>query len=59
CPAPEALETAVAIRKAFAKYRDRADVLSQAETLGSNIQRFADVLQKELEKTERVSGDNI
>lgn len=48
CPATDALEAALEIRKNPMAYRNNAEMLNYAETLGPAIQRFADVLEKEL-----------
>ncbi|MDO4317602.1 MAG: DUF4111 domain-containing protein [Lachnospiraceae bacterium] len=50
CPVPEALETALRVRKAPMAYRCDPAIGDYAETLAPKIQRFADVLEKELEK---------
>ena len=52
CPVPDALKTAVKIRRAPLEYKDDKQILDYAETLAKPIQRFADVLEKELETTE-------
>lgn len=49
CPVPNALETALKIRRNPMAYRSDPDVFNYAENLGSEIQRFADVLEKELD----------
>lgn len=49
CPVPDALETALRVRRNPAAYRDDSAVWDYAQTLGDKIQRFADVLEKELE----------
>lgn len=48
CPDPYALTTAIRIRKNPLKYKDQKETFDYAETLGEPIQRFADVLEKEL-----------
>lgn len=49
CPVPDALSYAVRVRKAPLKYRYDEQTLAYAETLAGPIQRFADVLEAELE----------
>ena len=49
CPVPDALEIALKVRKNPMVYRNDSKILNYAETLGSEIQRFADVLGKELD----------
>lgn len=51
CPAKEALETALKIRREPLRYKENQAVFDYAETLGAEIQRFADVLERELERT--------
>ena len=48
CPVPDALRKAVEVRKAPADYKWQNEVLDFAEKLGADIQRFADILEKEL-----------
>ncbi|MDE7300012.1 MAG: GNAT family N-acetyltransferase [Lachnospiraceae bacterium] len=48
CPVPDALETALRVRKNPMAYRSDSEIFNYAETLGPEIQRFADVLEKEL-----------
>lgn len=48
CPVPDALEKAVQVRINPRKYSSNEDFMSYTERLGSDIQRFADVLKKEL-----------
>lgn len=48
CPVSHALETALKVRKNPMAYLNDVQVFDYAETLGSEIQRFADVLEKEL-----------
>lgn len=50
CPVPNALKIAVKVRKAPLLYEADKQMLDYAETLGESIQRFADVLEKELEE---------
>ena len=48
CPCAGALAEAVKIRKEPMKYREDKTVFDYAETLGSCVQRYADILQQEL-----------
>ena len=48
CPCADALARAVEVRKEPAKYREDPSVFDYAETLGGNVQRYADVLEREL-----------
>ncbi len=48
CPVPDALETALMVRKNPMTYRDDSEMQRYAQTLGPDIQRFADVLEQEL-----------
>lgn len=48
CPVPEALEKALAVRKEPLRCQGRDDIFDYAETLESEIQRYADVLEKAL-----------
>lgn len=47
---PAALEAALKVRREPMKYRERGEVLDYAGKLGESIQRYADVLEAELEK---------
>lgn len=49
CPDPNALTTALKVRRNPLKYRNDKETFDYAETLADPIQRFADVLEKELE----------
>lgn len=49
CPVPGALETALKVRRDPMAYRSDSAIFSCAENLGPEIQRFADVLEKELD----------
>jgi predicted nucleotidyltransferase len=53
CPDAEILETALKARKEPEKYKDDEVFLDWAETLGIHIQRFADVLERELNHSNR------
>lgn len=48
CPVSNALEIALKVRKDPMAYRSDTKIFDYAETLGPEIQRFADVLEKEL-----------
>lgn len=48
CPDPDVLKMAVKVRKAPFVYKADKQMLEYAETLAEPIQRFADVLEKEL-----------
>lgn len=46
-----ALQKTLLIRKDPLAYRDRPDIRSWLRSLGPTVQRYADVLEKELQKT--------
>lgn len=48
CPVPETLKKALAVRKEPLRYKEREDVFDIAETLGPDIQRYADILEEAL-----------
>lgn len=48
CPVPAALKKALAVRKEPLRYQGRDDIFDYAETLGPEIQRYADVLEEAL-----------
>lgn len=48
CQVSNALEVALRVRKNPTEYLDDEQILNYAKTLGGEIQRFADVLEKEL-----------
>lgn len=50
CPVPEALEAALRVREQPDCFKNDAKVRSYARTLGLPIQRFADVLERALER---------
>lgn len=52
CPVPDALKTALKVRKAPLEFKTDESTLDYAQTLGEPIQKFADVLEKELEISE-------
>ncbi len=54
CPCARELSKAVAVRKEPLKYKDSRRTLDQAETLGEQIQRYADVLENELKLSDKV-----
>ncbi len=49
CPVTDALKVALKVRKNPMAYRNDSEIFHYAETLGPEIQRFADVLEKELD----------
>ncbi len=49
CPEPEALGYALTVRRSPIEYRDRAETLDRAEALDPAVQRYADVLEQELQ----------
>ena len=51
CPDLRALTTALNVRRDPLKYRDDKEILDYAETLGDPVQRFADVLENEWNRT--------
>lgn len=55
CPVPEALEKALLVRRNPAMYTKDETIFDYAEQLGDSIQRYADVLEAELES----AGDTI
>ncbi len=48
CPVPEALRLAVKMRRAPLEYGEDQGILELAETFEEPVQRFADVLEREL-----------
>ena len=48
CPDPDALRSALKVRRSPLEYKDDKQTFHYAETLAKPIQRFADVLEKEL-----------
>lgn len=50
CPEPDALAMALMVRRSPLSYRDDKEIFDYAETLGEPVQRFADVLEKELKE---------
>ena len=48
CPNPDALEFSLKVRRNPLDYKEKKQVFDYAETLAEPIQRFADVLEKEL-----------
>ncbi len=58
CPCASALEKAIEVRKTPKKYKDDKSVFDYAETLGDYVQRYADVLERELKRTGKgIPGD--
>lgn len=51
CPDLRALTTTLNVRRDPLKYRDDKEILDYAETLGDPVQRFADVLENEWNRT--------
>lgn len=49
CPVPDALKTALKVRKSPLEFKKDELTLDYAQTLGEPIQKFADILGKELE----------
>jgi hypothetical protein len=52
CPVPETLKKALLVRKEPLKYKDEPEFKVWARSLGNDVQRFADVLERELGKTD-------
>ncbi len=52
CPVPDALKTALKVRKTPLEFKKDKSTLDYAQMLGDPIQKFADVLEKELERSE-------
>lgn len=50
CPCEDALAKTVKIRNNPSVYKNDAEILDYAETIGEEIQRYADVLEKELKR---------
>ena len=50
CPTPEALTKALTVRRNPLCYQNDPAIWDYAETLGGDIQKFADVLEEELDK---------
>lgn len=48
CPVPDTLEYALRVRRAPWSYKDNEKVLEYAGTINGDIQRYADVLEREL-----------
>ena len=48
CPDPDALRFALKVRRSPLEYKDDKETFDYAETLAKPIQRFADILEKEL-----------
>lgn len=51
CPDPDALRIALEVRRSPLNHKEDKQTFDYAETLAEPIQRFADVLQKELTAT--------
>lgn len=54
CPDPDVLRSALKVRRSPLEYRDGKQTFDYAETLAEPIQRFADVLEKELIQTKEI-----
>ena len=52
CPNPDALGYALKVRKSPLEYKNNKQTFDYAETLAGPIQRFADVLENELNRIE-------
>ena len=51
CPDPDAIGFALKVRRNPLEYKDDEETFDYAETLAEPIQRFADILEKELKET--------
>ena len=51
CPDPDVLGKTLQIRRHPLEYKNEKQIFDYAETLAEPVQRFVDVLEKELEKT--------
>jgi predicted nucleotidyltransferase len=58
CPAPDALKTALKVRKSPLEFKTDESALDYAQTLGEPIQKFADVLEKELERSKQMPHES-
>ena len=54
CPVPDALKTALKVRKSPLAFKKDESILNYAQTLGEPIQKFVDVLEKELERSKQM-----
>lgn len=52
CPYPDALRIALDVRRSPLNHKEDKQTFDHAETLAESIQRFADVLEKELKRSE-------
>lgn len=52
CPVPDALKTALKVRKSPLEFQKDKSTLDYAQMLGDPIQKFADVLKQELKRNE-------
>lgn len=57
CPDPDALSYALKVRRSPLEYKDDKETFDYAETLAESVQRYADVLEKELYKLRRSDND--
>ncbi len=56
CPDPDVLEMALRVRKRPLIYKESKEILDYSETLGEPVQRYADVLARELKKAETAAA---
>lgn len=54
CPDPDALRYALKVRRSPLEYKDNKQTFDYAETLAEPIQRFAEILEKELIQTKEI-----
>ncbi len=57
CPVSDALNRALLLRKNPLKYKDDHELMDYTTVLGADIQSFADVLEREIEKTKGYSKE--
>lgn len=50
CPVPQTLKKVILVRKDPLRYKDDPEFKAWASSLGNDVQKFADVLEQELEK---------
>lgn len=53
CPVPDTLKIALKVRKNPLAYQKDSEILNYAEALGPDIQKFADMLEKEIKSPQR------
>lgn len=56
CPDSETLKYALKVRRSPLEYKDDKQTFDYAETLAESIQRFADILEKELIQTKEIKS---